>query len=58
MKTITKPRIDMENSISNSQHKLFGLDHLRALAILLVLLFHYQLNFSHPSWTEWFKHAH
>jgi peptidoglycan/LPS O-acetylase OafA/YrhL len=45
----------MENSSSNSQHKLFGLDHLRALAILLVLLFHYQLNFSHPSWTEWFK---
>jgi len=30
-------------------HKLAGLDHLRALAITLVLLFHYQL-FGHPDW--------
>ncbi len=29
--------------------KLAGLDHLRALAIALVLLFHYQL-FEHPQW--------
>lgn len=34
--------------------KLYGLDHLRALAILLVLGFHYQLQFPHPNWTAWF----
>ena len=36
------------------QTKLYGLDHLRAVAIILVLLFHYQLWFSHPDWTNWF----
>ncbi len=30
-------------------HSLAGLDHLRALAIILVLLFHYRL-FGHPDW--------
>ncbi len=30
-------------------HKLAGLDHLRALAIILVMLFHYRL-FGHPDW--------
>lgn len=31
--------------------KLYGLDHLRALAILLVFFFHYQLPyFGHPAW--------
>ncbi len=34
--------------------KLYGLDHLRALAILLVLAFHYQRQFSHPAWANWF----
>ncbi len=34
--------------------KFYGLDHLRALAILLVLVFHYQLKLFHPTWTEWF----
>src|ERR1700750_1662649 len=43
-----------ENINPESQHKLFGLDHLRALAILLVLGFHYQLLFPHPRWTECF----
>lgn len=33
------------------EHKLAGLDHLRALAITLVLLFHYRL-FGHPQWIE------
>jgi len=31
--------------------KLHGLDHLRALAIIAVFLFHYQL-FEHPEWIE------
>ncbi len=44
----------MENINPKAQLKLFGLDHLRALAILLVLGFHYQLQFSHPIWTGWF----
>lgn len=44
----------MENINPKAQFKLFGLDHLRALAILLVLSFHYQLQFAHPSWTGWF----
>ncbi len=33
--------------------RLYGLDHLRTLAILLVWLFHYQLAFfAHPAWLE------
>ncbi len=33
--------------------KLHGLDHLRALAILLVFFFHYQLPyFGHPAWLQ------
>lgn len=35
------------------QSKLYGLDHLRALAILLVLVFHY-LSFGHPQWATAF----
>ncbi len=31
--------------------RLYGLDHLRALAIVLVLLFHYRA-FKHPEWIE------
>ncbi len=44
----------MEKFSPKTQLKLYGLDHLRALAILLVLVFHYQTYFSHPLWTEWF----
>ena len=44
----------MNKNIPTTPQKFYGLDHLRALAILLVLGFHYQLQFSHPSWTEWF----
>ena len=33
------------------QQKLYGLDHLRALAIILVFFFHYQISiFGHPAW--------
>lgn len=35
---------------SAAQQKLFGLDHLRALAITLVFLFHYGRLFPHPDW--------
>lgn len=44
----------MENINQKANSKLYGLDHLRALAILLVLIFHYQLWFPHPAWTSWF----
>ncbi|MBZ4188195.1 acyltransferase family protein [Niabella beijingensis] len=33
--------------------KLYGLDHLRALAILLVFLYHYR-GFHHPAWIDQF----
>jgi len=33
------------------KHKLLGLDHLRAIAISYVLLFHYQF-FGHPAWVR------
>jgi peptidoglycan/LPS O-acetylase OafA/YrhL len=33
------------------KHKLHGLDHLRALAIILVFFFHYQF-FGHPGWEQ------
>jgi len=37
------------------QSKLYGLDHLRALAILMVWFFHYQNGvFGHPQWTTTF----
>jgi len=35
--------------IDKDEHKLLGLDHLRALAITLVFLFHYR-GFGHPDW--------
>ncbi|MBS7563979.1 acyltransferase [Mucilaginibacter sp. Bleaf8] len=33
----------------SGRHKLLGLDHLRAMAITYVVLFHYQM-FGHPDW--------
>ncbi|TAH07162.1 MAG: acyltransferase [Sphingobacteriia bacterium] len=39
---------------TTTPQKFYGLDQLRALAILLVLVFHYQLKPFHPSWTKWF----
>ena len=35
-----------------SQTKLYGLDHLRTLAITLVLVYHYGRIFPHPEWTN------
>ena len=35
--------------IHHEKQKLYGLDHLRAFAIIFVLLFHYQFFF-HPEW--------
>jgi peptidoglycan/LPS O-acetylase OafA/YrhL len=32
------------------QHKLYGLDHLRAMAILMVVVYHYGRLFPHPEW--------
>lgn len=37
------------------QKKLYGLDHLRAFAICIVFLFHYQIPFfGHPEWLQSF----
>jgi peptidoglycan/LPS O-acetylase OafA/YrhL len=41
-------QLSVVNDIGD-QHKLHGLDHLRALAITYVLCFHYQF-FGHPDW--------
>lgn len=36
---------------ANSPNKFYGLDHLRALAIMLVFLYHYRIPiFGHPEW--------
>ena len=35
-----------------TQTKLYGLDHLRTLAITLVLVYHYGRIFPHPEWTS------
>ena len=37
---------------TNVNHKLYGLDHLRAFAIIFVFLFHYGRIFPHPEWTN------
>lgn len=39
------------DNIQKDEHKLLGLDHLRALAITLVFLFHYK-GFGHPDWEQ------
>jgi peptidoglycan/LPS O-acetylase OafA/YrhL len=41
----------MQNIPSSSEAKIPALDHLRALAIILVFLFHYRL-FAHPDWID------
>lgn len=44
-------QLSSENPLQNKQSKLYGLDHLRALAILLVLIYHYGLScFDQPLW--------
>ncbi len=39
-------------TIANAEKKLYGLDHLRAFAIIFVFLFHYGRLFAHPEWTN------
>lgn len=47
--------MELKTSMVNPQPKLYGLDHLRALAILMVWFFHYQNGvFGHPQWTTTF----
>lgn len=41
--------------MNNKNERLHGLDHLRALAIVLVLLFHYELYYGVPEWIEAFS---
>ena len=36
---------------TNGTGKLAGLDHLRALAIITVLFYHYRM-FKHPEWLD------
>jgi peptidoglycan/LPS O-acetylase OafA/YrhL len=43
------PTAPFPASAIGEKHKLHGLDHLRALAIVSVLCFHYQF-FGHPGW--------
>lgn len=40
------------NKKGGLSHKLYGLDHLRALAIILVFLYHYGRLFPHPEWVN------
>ena len=35
-----------------TNNKLFGLDHLRSLAIILVFMYHFGRMFPHPEWTN------
>jgi peptidoglycan/LPS O-acetylase OafA/YrhL len=39
---------------SASKDKLYGLDHLRTLAIILVFIYHYGHLFPHPAWATTF----
>jgi peptidoglycan/LPS O-acetylase OafA/YrhL len=45
------PIAKVANIGDKEHHKLLGLDHLRAFAILYVILFHYQF-FGHPAWVK------
>jgi len=40
------------NKDGGLSHKLHGLDHLRAFAIIFVFLYHYSILFSHPGWVN------
>ena len=40
------------NKEGGLSHKLHGLDHLRAFAIIFVFFFHYGRLFPHPKWTN------
>lgn len=36
--------------VNNSPQKFYGLDNLRAFAVIMVILFHYPRWFDHPAW--------
>lgn len=40
----------MNQSIPTTPQKFYGLDNLRAFAIIMVILFHYPRWFDHPAW--------
>jgi peptidoglycan/LPS O-acetylase OafA/YrhL len=40
------------NKDGGLSHKLHGLDHLRAFAIIFVFLYHYGILFPHPGWVN------
>lgn len=42
---------EQTGEVSNPSPKLYGLDHLRALAITLVFFYHYRI-FAHPAWVD------
>lgn len=44
------------NTDGGLSHKLHGLDHLRAFAIIYVFLYHYGRFFPHPEWTNSLTH--
>jgi len=45
----------IENNMSRNNDRLHGLDHLRAVAIVLVLLFHYNFYYGVPEWLDTFS---
>lgn len=48
--------MEVKSNMVTPQPKLYGLDHLRALAILMVWFFHYQGGtFAHAEWTTSFN---
>ena len=36
--------------VINTAQKFYGLDNLRAFAVIMVILFHYPRWFEHPAW--------
>jgi Na+/proline symporter len=43
------------NNMGSNSERFYGLDHLRAVAIVLVLLFHYEFYYGIPKWLSTFS---